>query len=90
MGDRLICVGILASGPTRDNVGEIVDVPQATKSYAVLKELLALGKVYKAWTIDDCVDGVLARFDIVRLPGDPLGPEDIDETQASEANQEMS
>jgi len=65
--ERLVLLGILASGPSRKRVGDVIKLQKKDEELvAVFDELLSLGKVYKAWTIDECVDAALAREGFTR------------------------
>jgi len=60
-GRSLVCLGVLASGPVGERVGEVIELQHEPQRVAVMRELLGLGKVFKAWTIDEAIDPLLAK-----------------------------
>lgn len=74
VGSRLHLLGVLASVHIRQASGSILDLP--TKQIAVFDEPIDLGIVYKARTIQECVDRLFSANGVVlrrsELPTEPL------------------
>jgi hypothetical protein len=64
VGSRLILLGVLAAVHVREVAAELVQ----THVGAVFQDPLNLGIVYKAETIDACVDAALAKAGEARKP----------------------
>jgi hypothetical protein len=64
LGSRLMFLGVLAAMKCRPVEGRIIELP--TRLAIVTQEAIDLGVVYKAWTIDECVDPILARAGLSR------------------------
>lgn len=62
VGSRMILLGVLAAVHVRQSEGVILDRP--TKQVAVFDEALNLGIVFKASTINECVDVLLGSIGI--------------------------
>lgn len=67
IGSRLICLGILAAVHVRNLTGKVSEQPSHLA--AEFQEPIDLGIVYKAWTIDECVDVALGRLGLKKVQG---------------------
>lgn len=73
VGTRLILLGVLAAVHVRQTGGTVHELP--TKQIAVFDEALDLGIVFKASTIHECVELLLARAGVqVIAKSEPIGP----------------
>lgn len=74
IGSRLHLLGVLAAVHIRKSTGEVLDLP--AKRVAVFDEAIDLGVVFKARTIQECVDALFTRVGIVvaatALPPEPI------------------
>jgi len=80
LGSRVWLLGIVAAVRQTERTGHLVIAPTSTVA-PVVSEMLDLGIVYKARTIDECVDVLLARNGLVRID-----PSAADEPTAAEAS----
>lgn len=84
VGSRLLCVGVLAAVHVRQVEGNIVDLP--ARRVAVMDQPLNLGIVYKAETIEACVDVILNRAGLERLPSPAMETA----TETSQADEQIA
>lgn len=81
VGSRAILLGVLAAVHVRQVEGEVKTLP--TRLIVQLDDPLNLGIVYKAWTIEACVDELMNRLGMKRLdripPSQPDRITDVDQ-----------
>jgi len=80
-GDRFALLGVLSAVEVRQTATEVVALP--TKFGVVVEEVLDLGMVFKARTIEEVVDGQIAGLGLRRTAAAPSAPPgqvtDVDE-----------
>jgi hypothetical protein len=67
VGSRLICLGVLAAVHVRQVQGDVTSLP--TRLIAEFREPIGLGIVFKASTLDECVEGLLSKYGLARSDG---------------------
>ncbi|MFV1963737.1 MAG: hypothetical protein ACC658_18200, partial [Acidimicrobiia bacterium] len=63
--NRLMLLGVLAAGHHSELVGEVLEVPAATVSIA--RQMIGLGIVFKASTVLETIDALLAVHGMSRI-----------------------
>lgn len=72
VGGRFACLGLVAAVHYRNLGGDVFELD--TKLGVNIQEPIGLGIVYKATTIDACVDRLLSMVNVARVPTEPSGP----------------
>ena len=88
IGSRTYLLGVLAAVHTDEVEAEVAEA--ADRLVARFRQAIGLGIVFKASTINECVDLVLAQHGLRRQPIEPAAPPLEGEPQLTPADQEIA